>query len=72
MVMEECPKCGSTDIDEGKNSTAPSVGTVNYSSNAQKSFLWVDGQIKIYLCLNCGYLEYYVKNFEQLKKKIKK
>jgi predicted nucleic-acid-binding Zn-ribbon protein len=65
MSMKKCPKCGSTDIDEG----AISLGG-RYISK-QKKVLSVGMLYKTFACLNCGYLEDYI-DADDLKKRLKK
>ena len=75
MVMKECPKCGSTDIDNGETHAGRgNEGTnLKYISETNKT-MW-RAQVcrtKSYVCLSCGYLETYVENLEAFKKKLSK
>lgn len=58
--MEKCIKCGSTEIDKGK--TVCNTWFPRYISQKQKFGFGTFGQleeIEAYLCLQCGYMEFY-------------
>jgi len=68
MVMNECPKCRSTQIDKGELvRTGKAKGSIGYWSHTKKGFLPVGGAVESYVCLNCGYLETYFINLEKLR-----
>ncbi len=56
MSMEECPKCGCTEIDSG---WILSAGKIAYKSDKQR-YPMTGGNCRTYACTNCGYIESYV------------
>ena len=73
MVMKECPKCGSFDIDIGeRRSVLGQAAIIGYNSTNRKGILPKYDKTETYVCLNCGYLETYIKDLEKLKQKLSK
>lgn len=56
MAMETCPKCGNANIDRG---WILSAGKIAYKSDTQK-YPFSGGNVRTYVCLECGYAESYV------------
>jgi len=71
MVMRECPKCKSLNIDEGYIGSQSLY--VHASNNKPEGkILWVPATTKIqsFLCLSCGYVEFYCVDLEKFKSKL--
>ncbi len=57
MVMDKCPKCGSTEISKG----AVAGARILYkSSDTKKDFFGGANWFTPFACKNCGYVEFYV------------
>jgi predicted nucleic-acid-binding Zn-ribbon protein len=67
MAKEKWPKCGSENIDEGSIGGA----VFGYKSHKQGLFSESVKDFEAKLCLDCGYVEFYI-NVDKLKKKLKK
>ena len=65
MEYGKCIKCGSKNIDEGKIG-----GFLGYKSNKQGFFSDTVREFKAKICLDCGYVEFYI-TVDKLKKKLK-
>ena len=67
MTNERCPKCGSENSDEG------SIGGAGFGYKSHKQGLFSEPvkDFEAKLCLDCGYVEFYI-NVDKLKKKLKK
>ena len=83
MKNGSCPKCGSTEImanltvrDKGhRNIQSPTRVTVDEPEPAEKDLLWISdgasGQLRAWICSQCGYTELYTDNLEKMYKKYK-
>ena len=67
MSMELCPKCSSTQIEKG---WILSAGKIAFQAD-NMSYPFTGGNVRSYICLECGYLESYVEK-EYLDKVIAK
>ena len=67
MENKKCSRCGSKNIDEG------SIGGAffGYKSHKQGLFSEPVKDFEAKLCLDCGYVEFYI-NVDKLKRKLKK
>jgi len=73
MAMKVCPKCGSSNIDNGSLVTHPGAGVPYYiSKNAKGLFKQKMFIIKPDICLDCGYVEMYINELEKLKESLVK
>lgn len=66
MISPLCPKCGGV-FDEG--SASASSGALVYLSNQQPASAKTTVIRAARVCLNCGYVEFYVR-VEELKKRL--
>ncbi|MCP4581231.1 MAG: hypothetical protein GY839_06405 [candidate division Zixibacteria bacterium] len=55
MAMEKCPKCGSTDIDNGRM-----IGIDSIFYKSSKHLFILKENCLSYACLTCGYIESYI------------
>lgn len=56
MRKGKCPKCGSENLDTGHI-----IGErIGYESDNEYYFTGPMRDFKVYVCLNCGYAEFYV------------
>lgn len=67
--MIQCPKCASQDIDLGIIRERNGIIEIGYHSNNDQLFK-NDQIINAYVCINCGYTEFYT-NTEHFKKTLK-
>ena len=77
MTMKECPKCGSTNIDEGGllHGGTATGGDLHLTHISNKSgFVGKLCKTKSFMCLNCRYVEIYAdeKSFDKFKEKLSK
>ncbi|MCK5127252.1 MAG: hypothetical protein KAR42_13440 [candidate division Zixibacteria bacterium] len=56
MSMTECPKCASAQIEQG---WILSAGKIAFRSDGL-SYPFEGGNVRTYVCLDCGYTESYV------------
>ena len=73
--MRECPKCGSTEIHDGYTIAGKGADASNLvfcSYTAKGLFIPKHCKTQSFLCLRCGYIEFYSDNVEEFKKKIEK
>jgi len=67
MTTKKCPKCGSENIDEGSIGGA----VFGYKSHKQGLFSEPVKDFEATLCLDCGYVDFYI-NVDKIKKKLRK
>jgi len=68
MTMETCPKCSSSKIEVG---WILSAGKIAFRSD-RLPYPFTGGNVRTYVCLDCGYTESYIdaKYLEKIKSKL--
>ena len=67
--MEQCPKCGSQEIDYGVIKLEDGIMEIKYHSH-KKKFLKTGTNVAANVCLSCGYTELY-SHLKHLKQTVK-
>jgi len=83
MKDGKCPHCGSRDViadievrDDGRSGSHPLRVVVEEPEPPKHGHIWVQeqstGELRAWICTNCGYTELYTNNLEELYESYKK